>query len=227
MESKPSEPKLYEQNEVVVPYKLYTGKLLEQIDCLYTESRELLSLSDLLERRLEVLSSDYSKEVQDFWLNSMLYSCDGILRKDNKVKFVKDLVGIISYYESHLGFSNGALVMDNEVYNRTDGLELSLENLKKYISKNNTKEEGVRNPILNYFIPNPDLLKEYFSAAVKLSKEDKLLGVFIDDPQKDKTTVRIAYLSTLMDQSKVCVYHHLDQSNAGKIVGALAKKLRT
>ncbi|MBI5398344.1 hypothetical protein HZB03_02670 [Candidatus Woesearchaeota archaeon] len=181
-------------NEQVQPYKAFEGKNTEQMPLLIKEGRVPLSVAGLMQRRLEVLNSNVSKEVKDSWWNHYFDTGDApAYDTQGNMKVVLDaqpLRELTSKSELH----NGALVLPQGTYAGLQGEQFGKDQLAQYVSKWYNKGESVNNPVwVALARGDKTLLAEYDTAAFARAKElgyDTAMGVFVASPQ-EKETMRL------------------------------------
>ena len=159
-------------------YKEFYGRATEQMPKLIAEGRLPLSVSGLMKRRLEVLSS--SDAVKSSYWDNYFDSGDGVAyHPDGRAKIVLDSKQLRELNpKSEL--RNGALIVD---YDALEGLELSKADLAKYAAGEWLSNKKVKsNPIWQALARDEKLLDGYVNGAFSQGKErfgyDTSMGVF-------------------------------------------------
>lgn len=208
-------------NEQVQLYKAFEGRNTKRMPLLMKEGRVPMSVVGLMQRRLEVLNSNVSKEVKDSWWNNYFDTGDApAYDTQGNMKVVLDaqpLRELTSKSKLH----NGALVLPQGTYAGFQGEEFSKEQLAQYAGKWHNKGESVNNPIwLALARGNKNLLSEYNTATFARAKEFgyyNAMGVFVASPQ-EKENMRLWVVGSSYDLSCALGGSLLDNCS-GRLVG--------
>ena len=126
-------------NEQVQPYKPFEGKNTEQMPLLIEEGRVPISMKGLMERRLEVLNSDVSKEVRNAWWNNYFDTGDApAYDTKGNMKVVLDAPQLREL-NPNSKLQNCALILPKGSYASLQGEEFTREQKEQYTGKWLTK----------------------------------------------------------------------------------------
>ncbi len=208
-------------NEQVVPYKEFDGKITEQMPKLIKEGRLPVSVSGLMQRRLQVDDAKYSSEVRSAWHDNYFDTGDAIVyHPDGKVKIVHDAKSLREI-SPNSKLSDGALVLPAGAYESLDGAQFTKEDLRKYMKDSLTRAEAKSNPLWNAMARDGNLLDAYvdfvFDTNQKRFSYDQNMGLYVGSSQKDETA-RSVFVDGLRDGSGADGRGHLG-IDSGHLVG--------
>jgi len=139
--------KLNEGNDSPKKYKKFNGKYIEQMPKLIAEGRTPLSASELMRRRLKVLTA--SQKVRAFWIEHYVDTGDAVAyHPDGRLKIVLDsehLRCLNSETELAKLVDGGgciieAVALKNGEYEKLQGYEFTRQELKGHIEEFWTEE---------------------------------------------------------------------------------------
>ena len=170
-------------NEPAVHYKEFYGRNIDQMPNLVAEGRTPLSVSGLMQRRLETRNS--SETVRNSWWNNHFDTGDAIAyHPDGRIKVVLDAQSLREINpKSQL--SNGALVLPDGLYEKLDGQEFTRKDVQRYVGDWLSSKDAKSNPIWQALARDTKLLNDYVDAVFAQAKEqfsyDKNMVVYVID----------------------------------------------
>lgn len=180
-------------NDVAKDYKEFYGRPINQMPLLVAEGRVPLSVSGLMQKRMEVLDSGDQELISYWWANyfdtgdAVFYHPNGNLKVVLNAKPMKKL-------NPKSELSDGALVLPKGLYDKLNGDNFTREEIEKYglAEKLLTKEEAKKNPIWKALAGGDQaLLDTYVDAVFTKVKEDygydKLMKIWLSQPQEATT----------------------------------------
>ncbi len=212
-------------NKPIIDYKAFpedgTAPNTEQMPKLIAEEREPLSVRGLMKRRLNVLNS--ATKLKNNWWNNWFDTGDGIAyHPSGKAKIVLNALPLRDLNQNNR-LSDGALIMEDGLYEQLQGLELSKSDLKKYARNEPLSVNKVlNNPIwIELTGKDIDLLKEYGNVTFNLAKEnynyDKNMRIYVSSSQ-NLPTMRLWCVNWLYSGSNANGRVHLGRGY-GRLVG--------
>jgi len=173
-------------------YKEFYGRNVGQMPKLIAEGRIPLSIADLMKRRLEFRDSD----VNSSWLDNYFDAGDSVVyHPKGNLKIVLDSK-LLRQINSNSSLRNGALVLEDGVYEKLEGQEFTRKELEEYVEKPLTKKQVKENPLWRTLARGQNLLNEYAD--------------FIFTEAKDKfdyTENMRVYLGSASDDSNLCAWY--------------------
>jgi len=220
-------------NNQTVPFKEFYGRNNEQMPKLIEEGRIPLSVANLMQQKLENLSS--SEALKTSWWNNYFDTGDGIFYNPNGD--FKIVLGAqpIRDMNSESKLSSGALVLGEnkeesiKIYNSLDGVEFKRKDLNNLLGKTLSKSAVKSHPVWNALVPDKSLFNEYVDATFSEGKErfgyDNMMGIWISSPQ-DKVVGRLWCVGNLYDYSNANGGDGIYSYN-GRLVGVAPEALGT
>lgn len=189
---------MLELNNTILPFNEFYGRNIEQMPKLVEEGRIPLSVANLMQQRLENLSS--SEALKTSWWNNYFDTGDGIFYHPNGDFKVVLGAQPIRDMNSDSKLSSGALVLNEdkeesiEIYKSLDGVEFKRNDLDNLFGKILSKSAVKSHPVWNALVPDKALFNEYVDAVFSEGKNqfgyDNMMGVWISSPQ-DKAVGRL------------------------------------
>ncbi|MEK6871571.1 MAG: hypothetical protein AABX16_01575 [Nanoarchaeota archaeon] len=178
-------------NSQIANYKEFYGRDTEQMPKLIAENRIPLSVANILQARLT-----FGETLPD-WINYYFDTGDAIVyHPKGNVKIILDSAHLREINPKSK-ISNGALVLENDIYNSVDGVKFSRKELEKHLRKLLSKKQAKENPIWQVLARDKNVLNEYVDFAFAKMKErfcyDENMGVYLDSPS-DITKLRSWYV---------------------------------
>ncbi len=215
-------------------FKEFNGQVNTQMRKLIREGRTPLSVAQIMQCRLEVLTSN-SDEVKHYWLNDYFDTGDGIFyHPDGRAKIVlgaepiRNMTSKSKFYKDYLALGN-----DREfsiaVYNSLDGTEFDVTSigLRRQIIKSSSKRDIKNNPVWNALVPNKALLSEYVNEFFGRCEDDfdyrDMMGIFIRTPKNIATGSLWSIHS--VNKGSVLFGNNYVKDLEGHLIGATPKAL--
>ncbi|MEK6926103.1 MAG: hypothetical protein AABW50_02390 [Nanoarchaeota archaeon] len=203
-------------NPAPVTFKDFYGRNVDQMPKLIEDNRTPLSVAGLMEARLK-----YGKKFRD-WMNNHFDTGDGVIYHPNgKIKIVHDSQ-LIRGLNPRSPLRNGALILEDGVYESIQGQEFEKSKFEKYTNDSLSAESVKKNPIWQALARgNQSLLNEYtdflFFEAKKDFEYDKNMGIYLDSAG-DTSKLRAWYVDRLGNWSDAYGRSGLGYGN-GRFVG--------
>jgi len=164
-------------NPVPETYKEFSGKNVDQMPKLLADARVPLSMAGLLEAKLK-----YGKDFPA-WMNNYFDTGDAIVyHPDGRIKIDTDSENL-RRINPKSQVINGALIIDDGVYNTIQGQEFMKSEIEKYTGKALSKKEVKSNPLWRALVNDQNLLNEatdfIFSEAKDRFDYDKNMGLYL------------------------------------------------
>lgn len=181
-------------NDTIEPYRESYGSGKKAIPELVADGRVLLSVEGLAERRINSTQPDWRNNY--FFLgDAFVYSADG-----TSFKVVRNS-DHISAVDRNTRLVNGAIPLENSVYDALEGEEFVVAENLKYINQDLSPKEQKGNLILASFIPDKALRDEYIDRMSEVMKQnwgyDKVMGVFPANNDSKTAIIRPAFVCRL------------------------------
>ncbi|HLC78152.1 MAG TPA: hypothetical protein VJH92_03450 [Candidatus Nanoarchaeia archaeon] len=168
---------LYLTNEKF-SYKPFTGPLEETLPVLKAEKRTILSIQDILKKRLEHKLSD--QQITSSWSDNCFVTSDVLIRAPyGDAKLVLDALNVLDfkYGDQTLGLRN--LICETP-YDSIEGVPFTKDDVKRYFNANPlSKNEVKSNPIWKVLARDQGLLDEYvdhvYKKVIDLNDLDNLI----------------------------------------------------
>ena len=185
-------------NEGILPYKEFYGQNIAQMPQLIAEGRVPISVAGIMERRLYSGKPDWKDNYFDTG-DTFVY------HPDRKFKIVLDAQPLRQMTpESKL--KNGALVLEDGMYEKLQGHEFKKKELKNLIGRELTALEVKAHPLWKAFARDDALLDEYtykiFLEMNKFFDSETAMGVYLVSAEK-MPTVGAAFIGRLVDRSRL------------------------
>ncbi|MBU2639392.1 MAG: hypothetical protein KKG75_01655 [Nanoarchaeota archaeon] len=159
-------------------FKVFSGRYVDQMPLLLAEGRTPLSISDLMKKRLEVLTS--SEEIRKVWWDNAFSTRDALVyTPDGQVKVVLDSQHLRELTHER-GLINGALPLEDEIYYQLAGPRFSREEIEKCV-RGRTFDEVNENPFWQVLARDSNMLFAYSKEIFKHPRESPM-GVYIKRP---------------------------------------------
>ncbi len=203
-------------------FKEFYGRNIDQMPNLIAEGRTPLSVSGLMERRLETLGA--SKPVKESWWNNYFDTGDGVFyHPDGRIRVVLDAKPLREINpESKL--QNRTLVLPDGLYEQLEGEEFTREQVAKYVDRLLTSKDAKNNPVWMALARDQKLLNDYvdavFSEATQQFGYKENMGVYVANAQ-NVPTGRLWTVGGLRDNSNADGRGSLDYG-IGRLVGVEA-----
>jgi hypothetical protein len=200
-------------------YKEFYGKNIEQMPLLIAESRVPMSVSQIMQKKLDVRNAE--AEVRNAWMNNSFDTDDAIIYHPNgDVKIVLDSINLREMTpESKI--NHGALVLTYEVYKALPGVEFNEDEIGK-IEYSLSKSEVKHHPIWRLLARDSNLLNDYvdyiFNEYEKRFDDDTFMGIFPRLCNGDYPEMRSLRIKSLEDGSHANGWSDLDYDK-GLLVG--------
>ena len=159
------------------PYRIFCGRYIDVRLALRKTKRIPMTLRQIAEKRLEVLSSG-DEALIHYWWDNRYCTSDGVAYFGDEIKVLKNsqlLMGIIPGAE----LKNGALILTEEQYNNLEGKTFQRSEL--IIDERLTKKQAKEHPVWQELLG--DVLDEYVDAVFeqyeKNGESNKLMGVYV------------------------------------------------
>lgn len=181
-------------------YKEFYGRNVDQMPKLIADDRIPLSMVGLLEVKLK-----HGKNLPD-WMDNIFNTGDAIISHPNgRIKINTDSENLRKI-NSEIWLSNGALVLDEGIYDTIQGQEFMRSEIEKYTGKALSKEEVKSNPLWRALVKDQNLLNEatdfIFREAKNRFDYDKNMGLYLRSVS-DALELRSWYITGLYDGSDV------------------------
>ena len=210
--------KLNQSEKYVVYPAEGTAPNTEQMPLLIADSRVPLNMSEAMDARLDFIGTD----TQDSWYGNYFDLGDALFYNPNgNVKVILD-AQVLRELNPKSRLDNGALVLEDSMYESFEGVEFTRDDLQKAITgKALTRKQAKSHPVWQTLARNQARLDKYVDATFDLAKEkfsyDQNMGLYISNiPKKDNA--RLWCLSWLNDRSSAYAWYGLDYSS-GRLVG--------
>ncbi|MEK6919108.1 MAG: hypothetical protein AABW73_03635 [Nanoarchaeota archaeon] len=170
-------------------YRLFYGRNLAEMPKLVADARVPINTKQVIERRLEVFRNS-DNELKETWMDNYFDTGDAILyHPDGRVKIVLDsqILRGMSLESKRI---DGALILSEEIYSSSLGLELKPEQIKKMDNEKTLTAEQVKgHPIWKYLLREDEgLLEEsidiLFSEMNRRFSYSEGMGVYLDHPSR-------------------------------------------
>ena len=204
-------------------FKEFYGRNTEQMPKLVAEGRVPLSVSGLMQRRLDVKNSD--ADVKSFYMGNYFDTGDAVVNHpDGRVKIVLDSQYLRDMTPETPRYC-GSLVLTPEQYNSMDGEEFKKSEFRRtgeWISKNGeefkegklekigvwiSKKEVKNHPVLRVLARDQALLNDYTDYIFAEGKErfgyDIAIGIFTGSINGDTPEMMAWCVNNLMLRSNV------------------------
>ena len=218
--------KLNSSNEGKTYAKFY-GQNIKQMPKLVSAHRTALSINDFHMRRLKLFYS-IDEELRGSWIYNYFDTSDAVFyHPDGRVKFVPN-AQVLREMTPNSKRLCGALVLEDGVYESTNGWELKVAELKKMnIGKPLTPKEAKANQILLFhFNVDREALSQYVDVFLPEMKRrwgyDRAMGVYLDSSSKVPKAKSLVLCGSY-GRSLIDGRYPLD-GNDGCLVGKLAEK---
>lgn len=209
-------------NEEVRPFDDFYGRNTEQMPILIADGRVPLSVAGLMEKRLDVLSAQYSDKVRNAWWDNYFDAGDTISRNPEGNTKIELDSPVLRQINKKSELRNGALVLSDESYGKINAvLEFTKEEAQKYF-QNSFTEQGVnQSPVWLALARDKELLKEYSHQVFALAKQrfnyDKNMGLYLASAE-NVPTMRLWFVGRLGFRSIADGRDYL-VSDKGRLVG--------
>ena len=212
----------------IEPYKVFPSEgnapNIEQMPILIREGRYPIPVAELMEERLKASSSS-DEEVKRNWLYNYFYTGDGQARRlDGRLKIALDAQPLREI-NPQTKLINGAVPQSDEQYDGLQGIELSKEEVEKYIGKALSKEDVLNNRAWRILARHPDEVPKELARDKNLLPEyanlvfsegfDTGMGIYVSSPED---ALRLWYVYWLYGGSVAGGDGRLDGSS-GRLVG--------
>lgn len=208
-------------NNVIVPYEgnKYYGRNIDKMPELIADGRVPISIAGVMEQRL------YSGK-QD-WKDNYFNTGDAfIYHPDGRFKVVLDAQPLREI-TSESKLCNGALVLEDGVYDILKGQEFTIEEVKKLVGMNLTADKIKSNPLWKAFSRNEALLVEYvdkmFPEMNRRFGYNESMGVYLTSAEK-VPTLRAVFVGRLGGRSMLDCGIDLG-CGGGRLVGVAPEAL--
>lgn len=184
-------------NEIIVPYKEFYGRNTAQMPLLIAEGRIPMSVAGVMKQRLD-------SEKQD-WKNNYFFTGDAIVYSPNKrFKIVRD-AQLLREINAESNLENGALILEDGMYESLDGEEFLYGDVKKLLEKDLSQADVLKHPVWKAVARDQALLEEYvprmFAEMKKRFSYEENMGVYLDS--FDKPKLRALVIGGLVDRSRL------------------------
>ncbi len=212
----------FNDQKVRKPYEGFYGQYREQMPLLMADNRVLVSVANVMERRLN--------SINPAWKSNYVGTCDAIAYKGNKVKISLDeptLRGLTA----QTPLRGGALMLAEGAYEAIKGPEFTRKELAELCDRDLTQAQVIAHPIWQTLARDPAVLQEYvgrmFPEMKKQFGYNTAMGFFLDDQRgapKMLAKIRVVYVDGLVNKSLAISYMDLDNEN-GYLVGVAPEML--
>lgn len=224
-------------DEIVVPFREFYGKVVDQMPGLIDDERLPISVARLMQRRLEVLAGS-SDSVRNSWINNYFFTGDGVFyHPDGRVK-VAISPQIMRELTPESELRLGALVLPDGMYDSIKGEEFTRDHVEQFtidpfeqypearFSLHATKE----NPVwLALAQGDQNLLDEYadamFSLIKKLKNEDTAMIVSLDRTERDLAIGRLWLIGNNNDSNFTAIGYSGLEDRYNRLVGIAPETL--
>ena len=191
-------------SNVVLPYKEFYGKNVEQMPKLLAEGRVPLSVAGIMEQRLRSGKQDWKDNYFDTG-DAFAYHPNGNFKIVTDARLLRDIT-------SASKLRNGALVLQDGVYESLQGQEFTRKDMEKLVERELSAEEVKAHPIWNRLARDRAMLTEYvdtmFAEMNKRFKYTENMGVYLSSAEK-VPTARAAVVFGLEPGSRLCSRYDL------------------
>jgi hypothetical protein len=217
-------------NAIREAYQEFYGRNVEQMPKLIADGRVPMSVSGLMQRRLDVRNSD--AKVKSAYVDNYFDTGDGVAyHPDGRVKIVLDSQTLreMTPDTQRVG---GALLLTEDVYNALEGEEFKKGKLGK-VNEWMSREDVKAHPVWKVLARDQGLLNDYtdhifgeyqarFAKGTPL-EDVRAMGVF-PDSAGDQPKMRAWYVDLLEFRSYACGRLVLDY-DVGRLVGIAPEAL--
>jgi hypothetical protein len=206
-------------------YQEFYGRNVEQMPMLVADGRVPMSVSGLMQRRLDVRNSD--NKVKSAWMDNYFDTGDGVAyHPDGRVKIVLDSQTLreMTIYTQRVG---GALLLTEDVYNALEGEEFKKSKLGK-VNEWMSREDVKAHPVWRVLARDQALLNDCADYIFAESKErfgyDTAMGIYPGSCGGDEPEMRALCVSGLEFRSSAYGREDLGSDN-GRFVGIAPEAL--
>ncbi len=153
-------------------YQEYYGSSSQQISLLFTQGKTPLSISDIMQRRLDVRNIPSLKPFHDTWWDNYIHTCDllvydpqsqsgKILIYDPQVKELLHQIDLEKYVV------HNTLFLPAYLTKHLPGLKLSEHDIRQLHGKNYTLNEAKQSLVWQYLARSQERLEAYVDAVAQ------------------------------------------------------------
>jgi hypothetical protein len=215
--------------EEIIKYKEFFGRNIDQMPNLIAEGRVPMNTSQLMKKRLEVLSGEVPREKKSFWCSRGFNTFDVVIYNLNRdIKIVLDYQPLKEINpKSQINY--GGLTISEDFYKALEGEILNRDNIGNNIPL--TKEEAKKNPVWRVLARDQDLLNDYVDFVFSERKDkffyDTGMSVFLNySPSQKLPELRLWTISSIEFGSDALGIGAID-SGLGRFIGILEEKSKT
>lgn len=149
-------------------HSVYETKLKEDLPRLLGEGRVLMSASDLMRRRLEVLCSEGNEQVQDAWWQNSFYAGDAVItHPDDGIKIVLDFEFSKNFDRDKV--STYRMILDEGVWDSLEGLHIQSD-WGHYMNEYSimSMQDAKKDPVLRFLARDDVLLERYIETISEI-----------------------------------------------------------
>ncbi|MFH1424163.1 MAG: hypothetical protein ABIG20_00610 [archaeon] len=144
-----------------------------------------MSISDIMERRVEVLEKFKGHEVVDNWWDNYFYSCTGVAQFGDRIKVVERPKLLLEIGKHVKSIKNGALQLPKDAWGKLGGEGFSYNELKNVLNKPLSASKVLKHPIWNA-VAGKEFLEKYIKVMGKKYRFKEFMGVYLDDPKESQ-----------------------------------------
>jgi putative NADPH-quinone reductase len=206
-------------NQSPEKFKEFYGRNVEQMPKLIAEGRVPLSVSGLMQRRLDIRNA--SDDVKSSWIDSYFDTGDAVVyHPDGRVKIVLDSQTLREMSPDSKR-NAGALVLTPEQYDAMNGEEFKKGKLGK-VNEGMSEADVKAHPVWKVLARDPALLNDYvdyiFAEGKKRFGYDTSMGVYPSSVKGNTPEMRAWFVYRFEGRSSVYGWGGLDY-DYGRLVG--------